>query len=200
MRPQAYATLAFLLVLLATAPPRPQSAAVAGTAVTMGIAELVDASGLVFEGRVLAAQATEDERGCIQTEYEVLVERTFWGSAADAMFVTLPGGVLPDGRGMLIAGLPLLSVGERTLLFLSEAAPSGLRMPVGLSQGQLRVLDGPGGERILSSALTQSCALTGTGQHVAAPPAEVLDYAAVVAEIRAAAAARSAREAGHGGR
>lgn len=174
------------------------AAVTAGSAVTLDVQELVDGSDLVLEGRVLSAVPRWDDRGRIETVYELLVERTFWGTESASRTVVLPGGVFPDGRGMLLAGVPRPIVGERNILFLSPAGSGGLRMPVGLSQGQVRVLDTPGGGHLAvrsHSALHTFDALTGAPT---APGADVLDYAGLVAEIRAAAARRRVREAEDG--
>lgn len=167
----------------------------AGTAITLDIDELVEGSGLVVEGRVLSATPRWDERGRIETVYELLVERSFWGDDAAAQTVVLPGGVFPDGRGMVLAGMPQLTIGERSILFLSGEGVGGLRVPVGLSQGHVRVLDTPNGGHLAvrsHSLLHTVDALTGAP---AGPAQDVLDYGGLVAEIHAAAARRAAREA-----
>ena len=44
-----------------------------------------------------------------------------------------------DGRGMLLAGMPNMEAGQDVLLFLSEGGSTGVRMPVGLAQGEFTV-------------------------------------------------------------
>ena len=55
--------------------------------------------------------------------------------------------VLEDGSGMILAGMPRIAAGEETLLFLSAEGATGVRMPVGLSQGKFRVIQTEDGGR-----------------------------------------------------
>ncbi len=72
----------------------------------------------------------EGETGLIETEYLMSVDRTLWGADLGMRTVRLPGGVLPDGRGMMIPGMPRIAVGEDVLLFLSRQTSWGMRMPM----------------------------------------------------------------------
>ena len=90
----------------------------AGTALRMGLDELVGASDLVLEARVVATTAGEDSHGLIHTEHLLSVDRTFVGEGRPMRTVRLPGGVLPDGRGLVIPGLPRLRVGARAMFRL----------------------------------------------------------------------------------
>jgi hypothetical protein len=185
----------------------------AGTAVRMDIAGLVDRADVVIEARVSSARAVLGPGKRIDTEYTLIVERTFYGDSAppppgdraETRVIRLPGGVLPDGRGMVIAGIPALSSGERAILFLTRADATGMRMPVGLAQGRLRVVTDAAGKRSLVQdsagvALVESrtdVAVRGdarTDVAVHAGGKAVLDYAATVAEIEARAAHKRATE------
>jgi len=119
-------------------------AASAGTALRLDVAGLVQASELVLEGRVLAAEPHEAE-GLLMTEYLVEVERTFKGPHEATRAVRLPGGVRADGSGLVIPGLPGLAPGEEVLLFLGPESRAGARLPTGLAQGKFtleRLRDG----------------------------------------------------------
>jgi|LWDU01.1.fsa_nt_gi hypothetical protein len=168
----------------------------AGTAVRLDIDQLVSESDLVFEGRVRSMRTIQPAPGRLETEFEVVVERTFWGSDEPTRSFRLPGGVLPDGRGLMLPGMPSLLVGEDAILFLSSEGASGARMPVGLGQGKLGVLTTLQGQRSLSrqhSQLTFADAKSGNLEHQGFE--QRFDYAETVAEIWAAAARRS-REGG----
>ncbi len=119
----------------------------AGTAERLDIEARVAASKLVLLGDVRAARTFQTPAGRILTEYDLIVERTYWGQEAPYRSVRLPGGVLADGSGMLISGVPQLKVGEQVFLFLTGADDDQMRMPVGLSQGHLRVVPNPEGGR-----------------------------------------------------
>jgi hypothetical protein len=184
-------------ILLAAPAPAP---APVGTAVRLGVADMVERSDLCLEGRVTAARAILELGRRIDTEYTISVERTFWGEAQASRAIRIPGGVLPDGRGMVIPGLSGMATGEDVILFLSKADAVGMRMPIGLAQGKMRVAtDRFGKKRVVrDQAGLELANATPAGAGTARPADEAatLEYAAVVAEIDAAVAARRAKKDG----
>jgi len=175
------------LVALVLRPLLREPAVRAGTAMRMEVSELVEAAELVVEGRVLASRAVETEDGLIETEYELLVDRTFRGAPLGTRTLRLPGGLLEDGRGMVLAGVPRLRPGEDALLFLSAAGGRGVRMPVGLAQGRYRVLTRLDGSRIAVRDQADLGLVDPNSGHVlCAEGSHVRDYAELVAEIQAA--------------
>jgi len=170
-------------------------AVLAGTARRMELSQLVDAADLIVEGEVLSERSRVNASGLIETEYVLRVDRTFYGEPLDLRIVRMPGGVLPDGRGLMLAGMPELERGEDVLLFLSAAGSTGMRMPVGLAQGKLRVVAGEKGvRRLVRDQSGLELVDPATGRVRPAPSGVVLDYAATVARIQAGVAARKARE------
>ena len=161
----------------------------AGTALRMDTDALVESADLVLEGRVLSARGVETEDGMIETEYELQVERTFEGLDLVQRTIRIPGGLLEDGRGLLLSGLPRLGVGEETLLFLSEPSPSGVRMPVGLSQGRYRIVRNLDGSRVAVRDQGELGLVDPqTGEVIEAAGRHVRDYAELISEIEAAVA------------
>jgi hypothetical protein len=151
--------------------------------------ELVESAALVIEGRVLSVKGVETKDGMIETEYELLVERTFEGVDLVERTVRIPGGLLADGRGLLLAGLPRLGVGEETLLFLSETSASGVRMPVGLSQGRYRIVRNLDGSRVAVRDQGELGLIDPqTGEVIEAAGRHVRNYAELISEIEAAVA------------
>jgi hypothetical protein len=160
---------------------------------------MVERSDLCLEARVTAARAVLEPEKRIDTEYTLSVERTFWGEPQASRAIRMPGGVLPDGRGMVIPGLPGLAVGDEVILFLSKSDSTGMRMPIGLAQGRMRVAaDLSGRKRIVRDqqdlVLASPSGSSSSGEAQAADEKAVLEYAAAVAEIEAAAAAKRARQ------
>ena len=174
----------------------------AGTAVRLGISEMVECADLVLEGRVRSCQVEEVSPRRIETVVTLDVDRTFWGEDLALRSIRLPGGVLEDGRGLVISGMPTVQAGEEVLMFLSEEGSSRVRVPVGLSQGKLRVETSLDGRRVLSRDPGELLVVDPTGGAVRhAASHEHLDYAGVVADIWAAVDRRrlgSTRREGRG--
>lgn len=173
----------------------------ASTVLRLDVPGLVQRADAVVEGRVASSRVTEAGGGRIETEYVLEVERTLLGDPRPERVLRFPGGLLEDGRGLILPGLPRLVPGEEVLLFLSAPSSSGLSLPVGLSQGKFRILTGPDGARLLvreHGPLT--VANLATGELREAGGRSSRDYAEVMAEIHAAIEHRNASGAGEGWR
>ncbi len=165
----------------------PVSTVEAGTAVRLELEELARRAALIVEGRVIATRAFRDTRGEVRTEVTLSVDETFAGEPFGTRRFELPGGVLADGSGTLIAGMPSVSLGEDALYFLTGESASGLRMPVGLAQGKFRLVrDEQGRLGLLRDAAELTLLDPRTGAGAPAPLPVVLDHALVVTRIRAA--------------
>ncbi len=192
-------TAACLLVVLSasalalsfTFAQRAGSPVEAGTAVRMDVDGLLQGSRLAFEARVVSAVPVKLPNGRIATDYRFRVSRTFWGDERVLRSVRLPGGVLPEGRGMLVPGLTHPVVGEDTLLFLAGDEEGGIHVPVGLSQGRFRILTGPRGER-LAVRDHGPLALVDPGRVREADGTHVFEYADLLARIESAVNRRRA--------
>lgn len=171
--------------------PSLQSSSQAGTALQLSLEEAFDASELVVEGRVTDARSGELPDGTIYTDWEVGVERTFWGEERETRTVRLPGGVLASGKGMLLPGMPRLAEGEEVLLLLGPESSDGLRMPTGLSQGKYRIVTASDGDRVAVQTGDHVSLLTARNTRVGDTP-DLVDYADLVARLEAL---RQSREA-----
>lgn len=194
-RTSIYILALFVSMLLFGETVQRREAVHAGTALELDIEGLGQRASLIVEGRVLSARGRLNARGLIETEYVLDVERTFWGEKKPVRTIRLPGGVLPDGRGLMLPGMPEVRPGEDVLLFLTGASADGTRMPVGLAQGKFqRVLDRKGARVLVrdQSDLTLVDAVTGAVRE--ADGRSVMDYAEVVARVQAVAAGRRASE------
>lgn len=181
--------LCVLLALVGSVPVE------AGTAVKLDVPGLVDRAELVFEGRVRAIECVRDARGRIETRYTLDVARTLFGEAAPTRIVRVPGGVLPDGSGLVLPGLPRLARDEEALLFLTAESRAGLRVPVGLAQGRFRIEHTAEGARRLVRDVTDLALVDEQGHVVPHGAAvETFDYAATIERVQAAVAVRQARE------
>ena len=189
------AALGVILALMAI-PTSPEPEVRAGTALMMDVPALVEGSDLVLEGRIIGAVAEESAPGLIETVYTIKTYRILRGQGyrGQVREIRIPGGVLPDGRGMLLSGVSRLEVGEDALLFLSVPGPRALRMPVGLAQGRYRVETRLDGSKIVMRAQNGLGLINpATGEISEAGSLFVHDYAEFIAEIEAAVAARAAR-------
>ncbi|MBM3989006.1 MAG: hypothetical protein FJ294_13740 [Planctomycetes bacterium] len=182
--------IAALLALRLTRP----SSLEAGTAVRLEIEQLAQRSELVVEGRVLSTRAFRDARGDVRTEFLLSVDATYAGEPLGTRRFELPGGVLADGSGTLIAGMPTLALGEDALLFLTGESASGLRVPVGLAQGKLRLVrDAAGRLGLLRDAAELTLLDPVSGASAPSPAPAILDHADVVRRVRSARARGEAR-------
>ncbi|MEC8511430.1 MAG: hypothetical protein VX015_04735 [Planctomycetota bacterium] len=163
----------------------------AGTVLQMTLEEAFERSELVVEGTVVASVCGQDVRGVIYTDWTVAVNRTFWGTEEAQRTIRLPGGVLASGKGMVVPGMPRLSVGEDVVLLIGAASPEGMQLPTGLSQGKYRIVTSTDGER---TAIR-------TGEHVslvtarrtrAANGLDMMPFPDLVARLEARAQARLA--------
>lgn len=166
----------------------------AGTAIRMELDEAFMRSEMVIEGSVTTGTSGETSLGEIYTDWTINVDRTYWGEHQATRVVRLPGGVLANGYGSMIPGMPRLVLGEEVVLFLSAESEEGMRVPVGLSQGKYRIVTASDGARTAVQ----------TGDHVTLISAratrsidglEMLDYADLIARIEAASQTRRVAEA-----
>lgn len=173
----------------------------AGTVQRLEIEELLGQCDQAFEGRVQNIRVVEAGPKRIETEITFSVSKRYWGSAGREFVLRLPGGVLPDGRGLVLPGLPRFAPGEELLLFLSAESRLHTRMPVGLAQGRFRIEAKPGGvKRLVREQDELEFFDPKTRRTSVAEPRAEFEYAAVAARIEAAAQLRRAREARGGGR
>lgn len=156
----------------------------AGSAPRLGVQALTEHADLVLEGRVLRTTSTR-RHGRIETDALIACDRTHVGENRSNRWITLPGGVLPNGDGMLLAGVPSLAEGERVMLFLSESNAAGVRMPVGLSQGKWYVHEDALGNRWVAPTRSSGVSFVGEGQD-----ARVHAYAEFLAKIEVGRHAR----------
>lgn len=193
MRWRLAAGLAVLAVIPMAVSRGRSAPAEAGTAVRMGTEDLVLAADLVLEARVVALRALTNPNGRIDTAYTLAVERTFLGAHEPTRVVRIPGGVLADGRGMIVPGLAGLALGEDVILMLSPASADGARMPIGLAQGEFRIVTDRFGERVAVRPNADLALANGfTGVVQPAEGASLVDYAELIAMIESAVATKRA--------
>jgi|GEM_PF-6694015 len=105
--------------------------------------DLADRANAIITARVIAARAEQGAHGVV-TDYRVETVETLKGDLArgQQLRVRVLGGVLPDGRGTVVWGMPEMAPGEQVLLFLR--AGDGVYRIVHLVQGIFRsgALDG----------------------------------------------------------
>ncbi|HKH47041.1 MAG TPA: fibronectin type III domain-containing protein [Thermoanaerobaculia bacterium] len=140
---------ALLAVLAAAALTGPLSAT---SYVRVSDEALVDESPLAVVARVTAVDRSvvvKDRNGsALVTEYVLEIEEPLKGEAPGRVLrMRLPGGVMPDGAGLKIFGMPSFRLGERTLVFL-EPDGHGAWRPAHLLLGAFREVRA--GERSLA--------------------------------------------------
>jgi hypothetical protein len=180
--------LVFLCALAFAAP------ALATVVARLTFTEIVAASDRVVEGRVESTEAFRSPSGIVATRVQVAVERGFRGvKAGERLTFAVAGGEL--GRvGLVIPGMPRFEANERCILFLTAESSTGMRAPVGLGQGKLRVEvdEKTGVKRLTRSIGAVELLDVKTGKTAPAPAAESFDYAAFTAEVEKLVAADDA--------
>ncbi|MEZ5975374.1 MAG: hypothetical protein R3F17_10810 [Planctomycetota bacterium] len=169
-----------------------QEPAQAGTALRMDVESLVDSADQIVEARIVGRRTFVDEAGRLVTEYQLDVDRDFLtGSQADRT-VRIPGGVLNSGRGLMLAGMPRIEVGEDVVLFLNGEE---LCMPTGLAQGKFRLItDRTGMRRAVRNAANLEL-LSAQGGSAGHGGVDSLTYAELSARVQARVVQRQASEA-----
>ncbi|MBI5501398.1 MAG: hypothetical protein HY907_14225 [Deltaproteobacteria bacterium] len=119
----------------------------------LSLTQLVEQSDSVVLATVESASSAWLD-GRIVTDSVVVVGEGLAGAAGGERMVVRTLGGEVDGIGQKVFGEPQLRWGERYLLFLEEYPAGGgpssaIFRAVGMSQGALPVVDGPGGARVV---------------------------------------------------
>ena len=130
-----------IVATLATASIAP---AAATTVAPLTVEQKVDASDLVVRGTVESVWTEQDDHGHIFTRALVKVTRVLKGEADVDDYVTVEaaGGVL-ENLQMLVPGSARYSVGEDTLLFLTDKPSRGVYGTVAMGLGKYTVRPDP---------------------------------------------------------
>lgn len=138
----------------------------------LDLSRLVAGAERICEVEILSAESAMLAGGTIETRYSLATVIPIKGTMASIQEISMPGGEVA-GRGLILPGMPEFQVGDRTILFLSEASQEKQwRMPVGLENGAVKVLPSrvSGAAKVIRQA-------AGTGQ------VEVQDYDRYIQEI-----------------
>ncbi len=148
-------------------------------------ATLADRAPLIVEGRILAVEPAPGVRPAIDylVEIEQLIKSSVsppspgWGDG-DTLILRVPGGVRPDGVGLLIRGAPRFREGDEALLFL-EPLTDGTFALHQLMLGAFHIVR-EGGKRVAKRDLSgaQSVRRPGTSGTTPAPADGVRDAGA----------------------
>ena len=165
----AVRALPALLALLAL-----PSIAFATQVEALSMRELVEGADHIVVGTVVAQQAHYDDLDRIVTDSTIRVEETLHGARSETLVVRHIGGVVGE-LGLSVAGEGRYADGARMLLFLRsfDSGDAGVVMrPVGMSQGEMPIVDGATGEVVLPGAAGVSVVTRmPDGQLVPAPAA-----------------------------
>ena len=86
------------------------------------------------------------------TRVEVLVGETWKGATAtETVTFTIPGGEIPGGAKVMVSNTPEVSVGEKTLVFLSYVLEGGYYMIYGWENGIFPLVEDSQGRETVRS-------------------------------------------------
>ena len=132
------------LAILATLSFGAVAPSFATTVAPLSVEQVTDASDLIVRGEVEEMWVEPDTSGRIYTRVLVRVTKVLKGTVEVDDYVTVEsaGGTL-DGQTMIVDGAPRYSVGEDTLLFLTDKPSRGVYGTVGLNLGKYTVRPDP---------------------------------------------------------
>jgi hypothetical protein len=81
------------------------------------VAQLSRRAVAVVAGTVVSTKVQDPTSG-VRTAVRLKVEKTYKGVGPRFMTVEVPGGVLPDGTRVVVAGMPAFRVGESSVVFV----------------------------------------------------------------------------------
>lgn len=157
----------------------------ATTMIALTPEELVRAADVVAVAHVQSVEAVRS-KGRITTLARLVVETPVKGPVKGTeLLVRIPGGEAGD-QVQLVPGAPILTEGERAVVFLEEAGGDTWRF-VGLEQGRLTV-EGTGPAAVVRRTHTARLVRTNGGVlQDASPEPEVESLAKLLVRLRAAA-------------
>ncbi|MCB9896784.1 MAG: hypothetical protein H6825_02145 [Planctomycetes bacterium] len=130
--------IARIVLALAVILGMPKPAA-ASTVERLDLPQVTSRAEQIVRGRVLSTTAERLAEGVIVTRVEFLVSDALRGAGAGERLVfRVPGGEVGD-EGLRIPGMPRFTADDELVLFLTRPTALGVRVPVGLGQGVLRL-------------------------------------------------------------
>lgn len=161
----------------------------ATTVAPLTLDQMTDAADLVVRGTVESVWVDEDEKGFAWTRALVHVEQGLKGNADPGDYVTVEtaGGTVGN-KVTLVSGAARYSVGEETVLFLSDKPSKGVYGTVGMGVGKFTVRPSPvdGTPLVVRFMLSQDRAYD--ARFIPMPPADQqVTLASVESSVRARA-------------
>ncbi|MES2644998.1 MAG: hypothetical protein V4850_36265 [Myxococcota bacterium] len=162
----------------------------ATTVAPLTLDQMTDAADLVLRGTVESLWIEEDEKGFAWTRVLVRVDESMKGNADPGDYVTVEaaGGTVGN-KTTMVAGSARYSVGEETLLFLSDKPSKGVYGTVGMGIGKFTVRPSPvdGTPLVIRFMLSQDKVYD--ARFLPVPPADQqITLASVATNVRARAA------------
>lgn len=108
------------------------------TVVPLSLSDLTARADRIFHGTCVGVRS-ELVAGDIVTRLTFAVDEGLKGTVGDTLALRLPGGEL-DGVRDEVSGMPSFVPGDEVVLFVTEVDGLGRVWPVGLGQGDFRVL------------------------------------------------------------
>lgn len=149
--------------------------ATTSTAVALDVADLADRADRVVRATVTSVAPYPDR--VVRSRIALAIAEDWKGEGPETIVLDQPGGLLEDGAGTLVFGMPRFGEGDDVVLFLADQAELGPRV-LGLAQGAFEVTPDGGVQRDLSGLM-----LARVGGHRVP---DVIEAPTTLAELREA--------------
>ncbi len=148
------------------------------------LGEIIETAAVAFEG-ICIGNRTEREAGTnlVVTYTTFAVKDVLKGDVGGTHVIKQVGGKMPGNEpSYRILGVPTFAVGDSYVVFLAGVSSAGFSSPIGLSQGNFRVLPDAAGAKVVNGRDFRE--MTARTPSVAMPEATARTLSAARAPVR----------------
>jgi hypothetical protein len=116
----------------------------------LALGEIIDTAAVAFEGTCIGNRTEREANTNFVVTYTTFaVKDVLKGDVRETHVIKQIGGKMPDGQpSFRVDGVPTFALGESYIVFLAGVSSGGFSSPIGLAQGNFRVLPDAAGARV----------------------------------------------------